>query len=442
MTDKNQAIEFTKKIMKDMDCSPTPFHAVNQISKIYKDNGFTEIDENSNWKVKPGGKYFFTRNMSTIAAFIIPESDKINGFMIATSHGDYPGFKLMDTADRVADEKFVIANVDPYTRSQKHSWVDVPLSVAGKLMVKTETGFETKLVNIKRPLLMIPSLAAHMQEERDIDPKIFDYEKHMQPIFSTDTDAKVLDVIAAESSVKVDDIIDFELYVYRYSNAMLWGANNEFISSRAIDNQINAYCSAYALCECKPTESIAINIVFDNEEVGSKTVQGAESSLLTNMLEKISKGLGVEKDGYKNLLANSLILSADNTHSVHPNYTDKHNHAIKTYLGQGVAIKVSASTAYGTTAVSGAMVRKIAENNNIKLQVSTPRAGIRSGGTLAQSIAPQSSINACDVGLAQLSMHSAYETCSTYDAVEMKKLIIATFNSSIKMESDGQYIVK
>lgn len=433
---------FTTEIMNLMKESPTCFHVNNNCKQLYIDNGFVELTENNAWDIKPGKKYFVSRNNSAIASFAIPKTKNINGFMIVASHGDYPAFKVYNNGEFNTDDYFRLASIEPYSKSLNHSWVDVPLSVAGRLILKTKTGVKTQLVNIKRPLLMITSLAPHLTRDNDLKVKLFDYEKHMQPLFSTDTKLSLIDIIAKEANIKKNEICESELFVYRYQDPILWGAHNEFLSSRSIDDQINAYSSTFAIMEAKPQKSIAVNIIFDNEEVGSQTTQGAQSTFLKNVLTKIYTALGFTETQYISMLANSFIVSADNGHSLHPNFPEMHNKEVRTYLGEGVAVKTSASYSYSTNSLTASIIKEIAKKNKVRTQDYYNKCGTMGGGTLTKYIAPYLSINACDIGLAQLAMHSSYETCSIDDAFEMKNLMTGVFNSSIKMKDNQSYIIE
>lgn len=436
--DENQN-KFINQVTEQMNESPTCFHVIKNCSKLYKNNDFIELQENEDWEIKPGKKYFVARNNSAIASFAIPDTNDIFGFMIIASHGDYPAFKLYNNGEYDVDKYFRIASMEPYPKSINQTWIDVPLSVAGRLMLKTKSGVKTKLINIKKPLLMITSLAPHLTRDKNEDVKQYDYEKHMQPLFALEDNANIIDIVAKEEGITKSNIFEWELFVYRYQEPIIWGANQEFFSSRAVDDQINAFSSAYSMVDASPTNSINVSIIFDNEEVGSQTVQGAQSTFLEKTLIKICNSLGIDEQEYFNMLPNSLIISADNGHSVHPNFPEIHNKEIRTYMGKGVAIKKSAAYNYSTNSLTSSIVKTIAKNNNVEIQDYYNKCGIIGGGTLAKFVAPHISINSCDIGLAQLAMHSSYETCSVNDILQLKKFMDAIFSSSIKMIKNGEY---
>lgn len=433
---------FNSKIMNYMRKSPTSFHVIENNIKALEENGFQEIKESEAWDLEPGGKYYMTRNKSAIVSVKIPDTDKFNGFMIACSHSDHPCFKIINNCEFNVDNHYKILTVEPYPSTLHYTWFDSPLSVAGRLVVKSKDGISTRLVNVDRPLLMIPSLALHMQREINANGVAFDVEKEMRPIFSTNKDITLLDVVYRENNIDPKDVIDSELFVYRQDEPVIWGANNEFMSSRAIDDQVCVYCSLEAFLEADLNESIAMHVVFDNEEIGSWTIQGADSTLLPYFLNRIINDLKMERKDYRAMLPNSFILSCDNVHALHPNFPEKYNKIAKAYLGKGAVLKKAASYAYSTNAVSSSLLHRIADKEGARLQDYYNRPGDTPGATLAKFLCPQTSIMGADVGLAQLAMHSGYETCSAYDALHLEKLIKSLFSSSLIMKADGDYIVK
>lgn len=441
-TKQNESLKFTKKVMDCMKDSPTSFHVIKKNIEILEKNGFTKLNESNAWNIQPGKSYYVTRNNSSLIAFKIPKTKKFKGFMIGASHSDHPCYKLINNAEETIDENYKLAIIEEYPKSIEYTWFDNPLSVGGKVTVKTKDGFDTKIVNVDRPLLMIPSLASHMQREFDNKEENFVFETRMKPLFSTDSKSNLLDIVLKENKINKKDVIDCELFVYRQSDPILWGANNEFMSSRAIDDQLSVFCSLYAILDSNPKESIPVHAVFDNEEIGSFTTQGASSSYLADILFEITCGLGISNDDYIRMMANSFGLSIDNAHALHPNFTDKYNKIAKTYIGKGAVIKKAASYAYCTNATSYSILYSLCNKNNIKIQEYYNRPGITPGTTLAKEVLPKSSIIGCDVGVAQLAMHSGFETCGTNDVLELKKMVEAVYSATITMKNDGNYTIK
>lgn len=362
--------------------------------------------------------------------------------MIGASHSDHPCFKIINDCEVNVEDHYKIVTIEQYPKTIDYTWFDTPLSVAGRLIVKTKDGFETKLVHVDRPLLMIPSLSSHMQKEYDRIEDLFDCETRMRPIFSTNKDITLMDVVLSENNIDPKEVIDSELFVYRHSEPVIWGANNEFMSSRAIDDQISVYCSLKAFIDAKITDSIAIHAVFDNEEIGSSTTQGADSTFMANVMMRCLGSMKMNKTDFRAMLPNSFILSIDNAHALHPNYVEKFNKIARAYMGKGAVLKKAASYSYCTNAVSSSLLHTMAEKEGAKLQDYYNRPGVIPGQTLARFLLPYTSVIGADVGIAQLAMHSAYETCSSHDALHLKKLIQSVYSSTLIMHDDGNYTVK
>ena len=439
MSEKKSKENFLYSLMKNINNSPTAFHAVNENKKILLKNNFIELNESESWKIEPGNKYFFTRNNSSIIAFIVPKTTP-DSFMIVASHNDYPCFKIINNSDTEC-ESYKLVVTEPYPKTLNYTWLDKPLSVAGRLIIKKGNKISTKLINIKKPLMMIPSLSSHLQRETNEKGAKFSINPELRPIFSSNKKQSLLDVVCKESDIDPKSVIDNELFIYNYTSPTIWGANDEFLSSRAIDNQISVYSSLYGLLESKPKHSVAIHAVFDNEEVGSNTAQGAASTSLINTMSRIQKSLNLNSKK-EQMFANSLIISSDNAHGLHPNYIEKTNKEVKCKLGFGVAIKKAASYAYSTNAVSSAIVSEIAKKSGAKIQYYYNKPGQNAGGTLARFITPQTGIMGCDLGIAQWAMHSSFETCNLDDVYQLKKLLKNIYSSSIVIEYDGKFEIE
>ncbi|MDO5328870.1 MAG: M18 family aminopeptidase [Coriobacteriia bacterium] len=440
-------LNFTKRILELMDVSPTSFNVIDNNKKLLEEAGYQELIETKKWSIKPGGKYYVTRNMSCIAAFQIPNAKnldelkkKLNGFMIVATHSDHPCFKLKRNPE-IETEEYTVLNTEPYGNLMYYTWMDRPLTVAGRVFLKTKKGFKTKSVMVNRPLFLIPSLSAHQSDDVNNKGFVANAHTHMRPLFAGLKNNSLLDIVASENNVSIDDIIDYELYACRTSESKIWGANYEFMSARAIDDQTSVYCSLLGLLEAKPTYSIPLHVVFDNEEIGSSTKQGANSTILPHVLQRITESLGLSFDQYVQALPSSLIVSADNGHAYHPNYGEATDKQIKTYLGQGILLKYTAGFAYATDGVSSTLTYKLAEKGSVPIQEYYNKSGITPGSTLARFISPKTTIPSADIGLPQLAMHSSYETCSTKDLIYLKDFAKTVYSSSIKMEKDGNYIV-
>lgn len=423
----NKELEFTKKLAGLMEKSPTSFNVIEQNKKILDKNGYVELNESEEWKLTPGGKYYLTRNLSTLVAFQMPKTKNPNGFMIVASHSDHPCFKIKQNTEIDIEGEYTLINTDPYANLMYYTWMDRPLTVGGKIFRKTKSGIKTEVVNANKPLFLIPSLSNHQQD--NVNKNGFRVNAHTQlrPLFGGEN-AKLLDLIADNKK----DIIDYELYAVQYTKPLIWGANNEYLSARAIDDQACVYCSLLGFIEATPKNSIPIHVVFDNEEPGSATKQGAASILLTNVLKRIAPN-------YKQMLPSSFIVSADNGHAFHPNYPEITDSTMKCHMGKGIVLKYSTNLSYSTDGLSSAIALDIAKSINIPIQKFYNKAGAPHGSTLGKFISPETTIACADMGLAQLAMHSGYETCSTKDPIYLKEFMKKVYSSSLKMEKDGNY---
>ena len=432
-------VEFVKEVIDFLDKSPVNFIAVDNLKKMLAKNGFKELKETEDWAIETGGKYYVTRNGSAIVAFCVPENPA--AFAVVATHSDSPGFKIKPNAEIEVEENYVKLNVEQYGGPTMSTWFDRPLSVAGRAAVKTDKGIEMRLVNIDRDLLIIPSLAIHMTRSDDGDK--LNVQKDMLPLFSGSGENKsFLEIVADSIGVKADDIIGTDLFLYTRAKGTVLGENNEFFSSQRIDNLQCAYTGMKALIESKETTSIRMCCVFDNEEVGSGTKQGAKSTFMRDVMLRICKATGKDECDMLKMLASSFMVSADNGHAVHPNYADKACPTNRPYLNGGVLIKYNAQQKYTTDSVSEGIFIIICENAGIPYQRYVNRSDILGGSTLGNLSTEQVSINTVDIGVAQLAMHSAYETAGVDDAKHLYDAMKAFFDTSITAESDGVYRIE
>ena len=439
---------FTKKMIDLMAQSPTSFHVVETNKKVLLENGFEELNESERWNLAPGGKYFVTKNLSCMVAFILPEAnnlkelrDKLNGFMINASHSDHPCFKIKRNPEIDVEGHYTVLNTEPYGGTLYYSWMDRPLTVAGRVFLQTEKGFTTKPVYVDRSLFIIPSLSIHQSDNVNTKGFVANAHTQLRPLYGSAGSQTLIELVARENNIDRKDIIDYELFAVRSAKPSIWGANREFISARGIDDQACVFSSLIALTEAKPIYSIPVHMVFDNEEIGSCTKQGADSSVAINILSKVLACLGVNADQYYQTFPSSFMISADNGHALHPNYPDANDDKVKSYLGNGPVLKYAAGFSYSTDGLSSSVAYKIAHKCGVHLQEYYNKSGIVPGSTLAKFLSPSINIMSIDLGLPQLAMHSSYETCSSKDPVHLKNFIKACFSSSIKMEKDGTYTV-
>ena len=407
-------IETTEKLLDFIEKSPTAFQAVDEMQKRLTENGFEVLSEKEYWKLIPGGKYLVTRNNSALIAFCIPEKES-RVFHIMASHSDSPSFKIKENPEIKVDNSYVKLNVEKYGGMLMAPWFDRPLSVAGRVIIRRNDGLEEKLVDIKRDLVMIPNLAIHMNREAN-NGVAYNPQKDLQPLFAAgNTDRTLLEIIAEQTGVKKEDIISHDLFLYNRMLGTIWGADKEFVSSARLDDLQCAFASMEGLLRAQNYGSIAVHCVMDNEEVGSGTKQGAASTFLKDTLLRINMGLGRTYEEYLMTLAGSFMVSADNAHALHPNYTDKTDPTNHPVLNKGIVIKFNANQKYCTDAVSAAIFKELCTKAGVPYQTFVNRSDIAGGSTLGNISNTQVPMNTVDIGLPQLAMHSPYETAGVKD---------------------------
>ena len=407
-------IETTEKLLDFIEKSPTAFQAVDEMQKRLTENGFEVLSEKEYWKLIPGGKYLVTRNNSALIAFCIPEKES-RVFHIMASHSDSPSFKIKENPEIKVDNSYVKLNVEKYGGMLMAPWFDRPLSVAGRVIIRRNGGLKEKLVNIKRDLVMIPNLAIHMNREAN-NGVSYNPQKDLLPLFAAgNTDRTLLEIIAEQTGVKKEDIISHDLFLYNRMPGTIWGADKEFVSSARLDDLQCAFASMEGLLRAQNYGSIAVHCVMDNEEVGSGTKQGAASTFLKDTLLRINMGLGRTYEEYLMTLAGSFMVSADNAHALHPNYTDKTDPTNHPVLNKGIVIKFNANQKYCTDAVSAAIFKELCTKAGVPYQTFVNRSDIVGGSTLGNISNTQVPMNTVDIGLPQLAMHSPYETAGVKD---------------------------
>ena len=407
-------IETTEKLLDFIEKSPTAFQAVDEMQKRLTENGFEVLSEKEYWKLIPGGKYLVTRNNSALIAFCIPEKES-RVFHIMASHSDSPSFKIKENPEIKVDNSYVKLNVEKYGGMLMAPWFDRPLSVAGRVIIRRNGGLKEKLINIKRDLVMIPNLAIHMTREAN-NGVSYNPQKDLQPLFAVgNTDRTLLEIIAEQTGVKKEDIISHDLFLYNRMPGTIWGADKEFVSSARLDDLQCAFASMEGLLRAQNHESIAVHCVMDNEEVGSGTKQGAASTFLKDTLLRINMGLGRTYEEYLMTLAGSFMVSADNAHALHPNYTDKTDPTNHPVLNKGIVIKFNANQKYCTDAVSAAIFKELCTKAGVPYQTFVNCSDIAGGSTLGNISNTQVPMNTVDIGLPQLAMHSPYETAGVKD---------------------------
>lgn len=415
---------------KFIDESASSFHTVSNVIKMLEISGFQRLKEDEDWKLECGRAYYVTRNDSSIAAFKIP--DQVwSGFHIVASHSDFPCFKLKENPEMTVDEQYVKLNTEKYGGMILSTWLDRPLSVAGRVVIDGKTGLETKLVRIDRDLMIIPNVAIHMI--RDMNKGMeYNPQIDMLPLLGgIESKGRLYKLIAEQLDIEAEDILGSDLYVYNRDRAKLIGAGREYVAAPRLDDLQCAYASVQGLLQAKAKDAVAVSMIFDNEEVGSSTRQGAGSTFLKDCLKGICGGLGKDEKEYRRMLPSSFLVSADNAHGVHPNHTEKADPTNRPYLNGGIVIKHHGSQKYTTDAYSAAYVKKICSRIDVPYQSYANRSDIAGGSTLGNISAGRVSIPSADIGLAQLSMHSACETAGVKDLEYLMEFFIAFYGEKL-----------
>ncbi|MDL2249325.1 M18 family aminopeptidase [Lachnospiraceae bacterium OttesenSCG-928-J05] len=418
--------------------SPTAFHGIHNIEEKLLAAGYQKFTETKVWELKPGDKGFVTRNDSSIIAFKIPQK-AFPGFQIVANHSDSPAFKIKEIPEITVEDKYTKLNVEAYGGMLLAPWFDRPLSVAGRVLYRDGNKVRTALVDAAEDLLLIPNLAIHMNRGVN-DGYAYNVQKDMLPLIG-DGSAKgeLMKRVAIAAGVEEKDIIGKDLFLYLRQDGSNWGANKEYFSAPRIDNLECAFLTLEAFLGAKESGNAAVYCVFDNEEVGSQTKQGAASTFLKETLMRICLELGENREDYFRKIAGSFMVSADNAHAVHPNNTEKTDVVNKVFMNEGIVFKHSANQKYTTDAVSGGILKTIFNTAKVPYQEFVNRSDVLGGSTLGSIANTQVSLNTVDIGLAQLAMHSPYETAGAKDLEYMIKGITEFYQSQILVMGSSEF---
>ena len=424
--------KYTREMLEFIEKSPTCFHAIANLKTELTEQGFCELKENESWEVQTGKGFFVTRNDSSLIAFKVPAgvegSNPPLGFHIIASHSDSPTFKVKESPEMTVENTYVKLNTEKYGGMILSTWLDRALSVAGRVVVKGEQGIETRLVNIDKDLLVIPNVAIHMNREMNKGVE-YNPQVDMLPLFADCSESKkkssLMKRVAKAAGVKQDEILGHDLFLYTREKGRIIGENGEFVMSPRLDDLQCVFASSKAFMESESKGYINVCAVFDNEEVGSGTKQGADSTFLEDTLWRVGEALGASRSKYLQMVAGSFLISADNAHAVHPNHPEKADPTNRPYLNRGIVIKYHGSQKYATDAVSSAEMKRICREAEVPFQTYANRSDILGGSTLGNISTAHVSVSSVDIGLPQLSMHSAVETAGVKDtkyAVEAFKV--------------------
>lgn len=448
-------LERSKELLNFIEDSPSMFHTIHRIGRELEDAGFAYLSETGQWKIEGGGKYYTTRNGSSVIAFQVgrraaeqqslepletandPESNgacraeldtaaAVDGicegyhFRLCASHSDSPTYKIKNIPELEGPGEYLRLDVEAYGGMIDNTWFDRPLSVAGRVLVKDDEGkvgsVASKLLSIDKDLLLIPNVAIHFNREINTG---YQYNRQVDlcPLFSAG-ELKKGDfdrMIAEELGVEPEHILGKDLFLVNRQKPVIWGLRDEFISAPKLDDLQCAFASLKAFLASEADRGVNVYCCFDNEEVGSNTKQGAMSTFLPDVLQRINTGLGKTQEEYYQAVARSFLVSCDNAHAVHPNHPEKADPVNRVYMNRGIVIKESANQKYTTDAVSRAIFTDICNAADVPVQHFANRSDSAGGSTLGNLSNTQVSVNAVDVGLAQLAMHSSYETAGAMD---------------------------
>ena len=409
--------ECAREMLSFIQKSPTCFHAVENLKQMLKAEGFRELSEKDSWELLPAGRYYVTRGDSSLIALRVPQ-DLIKGYHIVASHSDSPCFKIKENPEITVEESYVKLNTEKYGGMILSTWLDRALSAAGRVAVRGENGIETRLVYLDRDLFVIPNVAIHMN--RDMNKGVgYNAQADMLPLFADAAqggrEGALLKMAADAAGVKEQDILGHDLFLYVREEGRFLGENGEFVMSPRLDDLQCVYASMRAFLESVPQEYINVCAVFDNEEVGSGTRQGADSTFLEDTLLRAARALSKDDVEFKRLVADSFLISADNAHAVHPNHPEKADPTNRPFLNRGIVIKYHGSQKYTTDAVSAARMKDLCERAKVPYQTYANRSDIPGGSTLGNISTAHVSVESVDIGLPQLAMHSAVETAGARD---------------------------
>lgn len=434
--------DINKKLINFIKDSPSQFQAVESISNILQKNDYKNLKESETWKLAPG-KYYVTRNGSSIIAFNIPKKISDYHFQICASHTDSPTFKIKAESELCGPNEYIKLNVEKYGGAINYTWLDKPLSIAGRVLVKEKNKTVSKNLYIDEDILMIPSVPIHMN--RDVNKGYeFNPQIDLCPLFSNGELKKgdFVKMLAKYLETKSENIVAYDLYLVNRQEGKEWGYKNEFISSPKLDDLQAAYTSLLGFVDAKDNNSINIYCAFDNEEVGSMTAQGAMSTFLKDTLTRINTCLKKTEDDYHAALAKSFMVSFDNAHAVHPNHPEKFDQENKCYMNKGIVIKENASQSYTTDSFSRAIFKEVCNSAKVPVQQFANRSDQRGGSTLGNISNTQVSLHAVDIGIAQLAMHSNYETAGSKDSEHAYNAIREYYSRNILIEDSLNFVIK
>lgn len=425
----------TQELLNFINKSKTAFQSAFEIKSILDKEGYAEIKEEDTWNLEKGGKYYIKKNDSAVIAFEIGTGDiEKDGFRLIGAHTDSPGFRIKPNPEMLVEGNYLKLNTEVYGGPILSTWFDRPLSIAGRVTLKGENPFKPKveLVDINKPVLIIPNLAIHMNREVN-EGYAFNRQKDTLPLVTIVEDkleknGYLIKLVAENLNVEQGDILDFDLFLYEYAEGMFVGPNEELISCGRLDDLWMVFAGLKALLNSNKIKETKVLVALDNEEIGSLTAQGANSSILENILERITLGLNKSREEFRRALSNSVMISADLAHGMHPNYPEKCDPTNLPMLEKGPVLKIAASGSYSTDSYASAVFKGICEKAGVPCQTFVNRSDLRGGTTIGPITAGKLNIPVIDMGAPVLSMHSIRELASVKDNEYTIKAFTEFFN--------------
>lgn len=410
------------------------WHTVYEVCKVLDTAGYKDITDEEAPKLNMGEKYYVTRNKSSVIAFELSKEEP-KSFMIAAAHGESPSFKVKAVPE-LSDKNYIRLNTEAYGGMIPSTWFDRPLSVSGRVVIDEGDSLSVRLVNLNRDALVIPSVAPHLSRGKDLGD--ISISRDMPPLYAlAEGECDLLAEVAELAGTDKDKLMGCDLMLYNREEARVWGKNDEFISAPRLDDLQCVYALLGGLVESgESLDVVKVMCVFDNEEVGSGTKQGAKSDFLSSTLRSITEGLGMAEAKHRRMLDSSFLVSADNAHALNPNRPEVYDSNNRPLPNNGVVIKYNAAQRYTTDGVSEAVFKRICKNAGVPFQVYANKSDIGGGSTLGNLAVEKTCINAVDVGLAQLAMHSAYETAGNKDTEYLKNAVKELYNTSLAVKGD------
>ena len=433
-----QAKNLAKELMTFIDNSPSCYHVTANFAEMLEQAGYQALNEQDKWEIRAGGKYFVTRNGSSIIAFRVPKNLK-GGFLMAAAHSDSPTFKIKENPEHPAVGHYIQLNTEKYGGSLMATWFDRPLSVAGRVLVQQDGAIAVKPVAVEEDLLVIPSVAIHMNRSAN-DGMKYQANVDTYPLFGDEQAAGAfMDTVAKAAGVEKDAILGHDLFLYCRQKGTLVGCDGKMMLSPKLDDLECAWSLMQGFLAAEEGESLPVCCVFDNEEVGSETKQGAASTFLRDTLRRIVLGLGGSEEQLLTMLAQSFLVSADNAHARHPNHPEYADGDNAPFMNKGIVIKYNANQRYATDGVSAAIFRSVCKAAGVETQVYANRSDLPGGGTLGSIANTHVPVNTVDIGLAQLAMHSVCETAGVQDLADLCKAMEVYFGKTLTKQGAGEY---